>query len=892
MRFWRQISCLGLICFCNLNLSAESFVVPNDQDYWLHNQGKFRYIYPQDYARLVPKIAGWQQRIFSHYEANFRWHLDSTTFLVLSSNNNQVPNAFATTAINNLNVFYNGGGGMLENFAEESWMISLLSHEGAHLFQMDVKEGPSKWLHQVIGDSYIPSIFYILPIFTNPNTLLPTWLLEGNAVLNESRWGNGGRLYSGEELALFYRLINAGYLNEARLTNDHLDFPYTHEKYNVGAYFALYLAQRFGMDDTNLLFKNHAKHYINPFLVNKTFASTFGMDYSFLIREFLRESGVKAKSQKWLTETSPQSKFYYPLNSDQKQIFFLTYQGVGLPTLNVVDRQSKKWVKESQDLPLGKVFHMPDGHYVVAASGQVGRDRIYFSLWREGNFDLRAFRSKIVLDQRQGKTLWLDPGNAYARNDLYLDEQRVGEAHSSALLSTDGEALYFKQQGDVRTLYKGQKALFSLNTYYSKLVDYNAEEIYFISNTLYGSSLYAWNKGQIWRLSDSDAIIDARQAADGQFLVVEVGPNGYQYKWLPPTAKKELPQRPHYFFESDNTYQLTAAIEKEGDPTGAPAEQRRFRSWRDLRFSGINLQWSIYQSENILNVSGQWADPLNYNDLTLFAKRDEMNGNDSYHLSYWNRAYNLNWFGSVQRVHHYPSKSLKTRVKDVEDKLWAGLQYHLMGYGRHNIYIMDKQGPNISDGSWENYSSILYQWGERSTFLDYYPINFWQARLAHLREDNNLYHSAASLTGSVALGKEFYLRLEGLYRRSNQYEMSISQEIEDGPTIQNGGYSVVSSRTKNGGKGSAELSKTLELSYYFSAFPISLRRLAPKLLYNYFYYQRLGQSKLTTFSEYGAGVNLELLLVHLLPCRFETTMLKRAGYKYEILTSLGYNRSF
>ena len=150
-------------------------------------------------------------------------------------------------------------------------------HESSHLYQLNAKRDLSRIGHAIFGNNEPgnipvpidtnPLTFFPVPFLTHPNVLLPTWLLEGNGVFNESRFGNGGRLFSGASRALFYSLLKANLLDETRLTNNGLYFPFGTEKYIVGGYFSLYLAERFGTLAVNRFFWAHAIHYFNLYVL-------------------------------------------------------------------------------------------------------------------------------------------------------------------------------------------------------------------------------------------------------------------------------------------------------------------------------------------------------------------------------------------------------------------------------------------------------------------------------------------------------------------------------------------------------------------------------------------------------------------------------------------------
>ncbi len=92
------------------------------------------------------------------------------------------------------------------------------------------------------------------------------FLLEGNAVLNESRFGNGGRLYSGYALAELIEMANGGLITPELTYNSTLEFPYGEKSYLIGGFFQKFLADRYGIDRVNSYFKSYSKQTIPIYL--------------------------------------------------------------------------------------------------------------------------------------------------------------------------------------------------------------------------------------------------------------------------------------------------------------------------------------------------------------------------------------------------------------------------------------------------------------------------------------------------------------------------------------------------------------------------------------------------------------------------------------------------
>ncbi|MDQ7067905.1 MAG: hypothetical protein Q9M40_07960 [Sulfurimonas sp.] len=222
-------------------LSAESFnssqiiipqtlttgyaVVPQDEAYYKHKMDdkEIEIIYTKENIKFAKHTAGMESLLHTDYEKFFDWELDETLYVGLISNSNQIANGFSTQYPNNRQINYIGGTSQVDYFANTSWLDVLLYHETAHNYQLNTKGSiVSRGLHSVLGNG---SLMFPLP-FIIPNSFENSFMLEGNAVLNESWHGSGGRLYSGRFKAMMLLQAKAGNITADRMYNKAIMFPY------------------------------------------------------------------------------------------------------------------------------------------------------------------------------------------------------------------------------------------------------------------------------------------------------------------------------------------------------------------------------------------------------------------------------------------------------------------------------------------------------------------------------------------------------------------------------------------------------------------------------------------------------------------------------------------
>lgn len=891
--FFKSLSIASLAV---LSSAHAQMVMPDDDPYFVHETNTYNFIFPREYANLVPKVVEEQQKIEALYEKSFSWKLDEKTSLVLASNNNQIANAFATVYYNNFNFYYNGGASVYDSFAIRSWLYTLLAHEGAHLYQLNPKKGLAESYHRYLGNSVVPHLLFFIPVFVTPNILLPTWLLEGNSVLNESRFGNGGRLYSGEGRALFYALVRSGKLDEARLTNSHLEFPYGHEKYNVGAQFALYLAEKFGVNKANSFFAEHANHWVNPFILNYSFERHFQTTYSQLVDEFLAQSISKARNQKSAVAPSlVEEPFIGPMNSDSHKIYFMSGDGKNSNLLNIYNKKSHKLERRKLDLPVNKVFELDDHQFVSVSSDVVSSKQHLFSLWDEKGIDVEKYRGKIVLDKRGENLLWFDPLKSMDEPQLFLDDKSLGKAHSSALFDKDGHVYYFKQDKNIRTLYKNAIPIISFPSYYAKLTEIDDEgKPYFIASTEYGSSLFTINDGKIYRLFDSDVIFDARKISEGDFLVREVEADGFEVKLLrAATPREEAPVLYSYFFEKESANQYALNNLSESSKSSTSISQREYSFIHDLQFGGIGTAVTLANDSLYFALNGVWSDPLDYNNIFLNFNRDSYKGEDIYKLTYLNKRNVIQWYFDYSREQYYLGNDLvdNTEKDNHDDRPEAGILWPFYKRGLWTFFLEDGVSYRSLRDTAVNYASLSFQ-REKHHALEFLPYSKWSLKFEDDRGGDQLKTSALSFETYHTLPYSVFAHIFGVYKESNEDELEMESAIRSpGQNILTKGYSLFGPEGKNkkGGRLSFEIGPFFESGIYYASFPISLRRLAPKFIFSHYYYN---QYKYRDFQERGTALDADLLIVHILPVRLTVAALRRERDKADMVIGIGTQSGF
>lgn len=518
----------------------------------------------------------------------------------------------------------------INQVASHNWLQDSIAHELVHLYQLNAQRKISR---------YFRWIFPPPSWFVYPNIYMHRLILEGNAILFESIYGTGGRLFSGWVRAfVFSQLKNPVSLK--RILNNHNDLFSTKEKYFHGGYFFSFLSENHSLTEINNLFFHHRNHIVFPSefqSINWAFYKTFGESFESLFKKY--ENFYLQKALKQKKETTPalfKSGKAPPLNSDRENIYFMTFDGKSPPSLVILNKKTEVFSSKKQDMPVGKVF-LIDNSFYSTGTGYTSTLISETSLFKNGYIPLKQYNSRYVMDIKNNKVISFDTSRGPMGFPLLINESFYDFIQSTAVMDQKGHVYYFKQDKETRTLYRDKTPLWSFKGYYSFPVEADKESIYFIGPTEYGSSLFSYTRGKVFRLSPSDTIIAGRKIRKNRFLVTEIGPSSYEYKIINTNKISEKPVLYKYKFRKRHNF-LNASIKKpfeSDDPvtlkvkthlkekTNLQKEQsfQNYNPLTNLKFQDMLIIPFIRLSRPFINTvyfQTRWTDPLQQNLFALF----------------------------------------------------------------------------------------------------------------------------------------------------------------------------------------------------------------------------------------------------------------------------------
>lgn len=838
--------------------SASDFP-PADETYFQDRLGKkLEIIYGKSFSQKSRLLSSSSLDIYKEYQNVFGATPRNKNFMVFISPQKQIANAFVQVYPLPVSGFYSSPAYLIDKLPVNQWLEDALAHEMAHVFQLNAQTRFSNFLSY-----FLPSQLW----FIHPNIYITNFILEGHAVLHESIYGSSGRLFSGFSRAFVFAQLKEG-LTLKRVLNIYNDAFSSDEKYLHGGYFFSYLHRNYSLKQIGKIFNVHSKKFILPiglYPLNKTFKKTFGKSFDELFKEYKNFYLSKAIHQK----KSPEPvllKSYVDLkmNSDKDSVFFLTSDKRSPPQLIVIDKKTQKFTSKSVDMPLGKLFKI-DNEYYSVATAQVSTTREEFALFKDGNAHLPWSRSLYVTDMNKDKIAYLDSKQMLDEFRLYIDRQFYDSVNSTAVLDSANSVYYFKQNKEVRTLYKDKTALTSFKGYYGFPVESDEDGVFFIASTAYGSSLFSYKNGQIFRLSSSDRIVNARKINSNQFLVSEVSASDYQYKIISTQEIEEEPFFYQYSFEKKDIFKEVnhkKKISLKSLDTYFPIENLKFQNL-DLELNTYNFNPETYEGLE-LKSDLTYMDPMQKNSLSFSGLWSPETSRGS--VKYQNTSNRLNWMFSYEHEKGlFSLKNSKNLVINIDElgveaiekvindilNLNNNFKYTHNEFKGNLIYpIVKTQNSKINFFSEKsvgfqtiesekkkqknyfrskNTLSFLHK-RKYSKAIGYYTkikLDFFYDFL-HILDNNSYYGAGSQFEIQKEIAKGFYITSQGEWSHNLKYNPTnqLFQKEKTNDSLSFDDFTL-KENIRDIKRIHLSIKKELDHSLYSAILPLSLRRWAP-----------------------------------------------------------------
>ena len=846
-------------------LFSAGVVVPDD--YVISDDEKRSYVYPHEYAGMMMYMDMYQEQIVNEYEKEYGFKLDDKLYVGLASQNNQIANGFSTQFPFNSQLFYGAGSGMVDYFCATSWLKNLVIHETAHNFQLNPKENElSRISHKVLGNTPF-SMIGPLPLFPVPNITESSFVLEGNAVMNESRYGNGGRLFSGYALAEVVALAKAGKIRPELMYNATLEFPYGEKFYLVGGFFQQFLVEKYGVEKVNGYFKTYSTQPF-PFFTNWMFKEQYGKNFEELLAEFAEQMKSKHKAFKVSKgEVLAKSQLFTPLNATDDEIYTLIGDRKSAPKVLVLNKQSKAVSFKEGSWRAGELFKR-NGEYVVQSAAKTSPSKIEMGLFHEDGTLVTREGSKVVQGFKpNGEEVYFDVNASLENPHIYVDGTFYAQSHSSVYVDKKGDLYYFKQEGEKRILYKNKTALFDYEGHYGFVTDVDRSgAVYFIASSKHGSTAYKFVDGKSQRVTQGDDVIEFKLVDENQALVATVGAEGYSYKLIRLDTRRVGDNRP-YKVEIKESTSVDNFLQKTNfERDSKPISSKPYNDLTQLKYSSLNQATSYGDYEGFgVDVQANFLDPLMQNSLSAllsYNKQRVVGG-----LTYDNQAHQLEFGGAVYGVKHNNSVIQTEEERNHGYEGYLHLPFLAKGYWRADATLSYTKA---YDNIYREPLSVSLDIVKHKQYGFSKYANELNALSLFATKDRESSIVGGTYAFEHDLPWQMYVGAKGTYMKSDEVNGVTEKGIEISDTFSQlqsdrATLNMLSidetAYAKEAKMAELSVAKVFDASLYFYSFPLSLQR-ESFYVKERFYDIDFSDSVNKEYKESSLGVELDLLFLH------------------------------
>lgn len=263
-----------------------------------------------------------------------------------------------------------------------NWLELVITHELVHIFSLDIRRGYYDFINRIFGKHPMNDPLSIF-LLGSPNGLLPTWLLEGIAVYEETKLTTHGRLNS-SDYEMVYR-VAVEYDRLPSISDLHPlsgQWPLGNSTYIWGSRFVLFLVEKYGQNIISELLQQFSSrlpytfNFYNESLLGKDdFAANFGqmieqvkVNQTREIEQIKGHAGLTAVGK--LTHNRGSRKTGTVFSSANEPIYVKS--GVDIkPQITLLNSRGKEQVLVQLDNDIGASHLAVAGNYLYYTEGRL-----------------------------------------------------------------------------------------------------------------------------------------------------------------------------------------------------------------------------------------------------------------------------------------------------------------------------------------------------------------------------------------------------------------------------------------------------------------------------------------------------------------------------------------
>lgn len=357
----------------------------------------FRIVFPASLTAQALRVADVYEQAHADLKVDLRWEPRALVNVVVVDNADAA-NGMTSPALRfGMLLYLTPPDPFFSTDAYDDWLRLLIYHEYTHFLNMDATRGFWAAARYVFGDTLLP------------NSTWPSWMLEGYAVYNETKYTKTGRGRSPYWEGVLRTIVEAkalddtGYISLDSVNGGHPHFPSGEIPYLFG-YNLMNTAERSRKDALGEMTFRGSRRF--PYLINGNVKNITGRDWYDHWDAWKRETNAKMDAQLAKIRSEPISKievvdgtednsFGIAFSPDNQWVAYSTASDEHWQSLKIREWKPGEKPREVEDKFLGSALAFtPDSKRVV-----------YSSLHKSSNYYL--WSDLRVHDLESGKSYWL-----------------------------------------------------------------------------------------------------------------------------------------------------------------------------------------------------------------------------------------------------------------------------------------------------------------------------------------------------------------------------------------------------------------------------------------------------------------------------------------------------
>jgi len=513
----RSLCAWAAVLLLSAQPAAGQWVDPS-RNWRTFDTDHFSVHFAEEHRAQAQVVAGVAEQVHARITTWLQWRPESRTHLVLLDSAD-FSNGWASPLPFNWSAIFLSPPDEGELLQNREWLDLVLTHEYTHIVHMDLARRAALALRRIFGRAP-PWLLLVFPN-TLPNVWGPNWIKEGLAVYAESDAAKGwGRLEQSAFEGMMRAEVARGPISLREIHADGRGFPHNRD-YLYGAYFFLFLGERYGPKALTAFIENYSGNFIpfrvdsNPVAVTRKHMDELWVEYQDWLRaRFAAKPGDAEKQADRAGEivarafsltspmlTSEGGRWYVQSDGYTRPRLMRQEKGREAEDIRAVERDARLALSDRDELVVAQPEICDDYNYFydlyrAGAGGdwarvtRCGRFRFAAPLADGRTVALRVEKGlgEVVVVDRAGaveRSLYrAAPGEALtgiAARDGTVAVTSVRDGRWSLIRITDGTPA---------VLFTGQAIL------HSPRFGATPDEIYFVANTDNVYDVWSWRRGE------------------------------------------------------------------------------------------------------------------------------------------------------------------------------------------------------------------------------------------------------------------------------------------------------------------------------------------------------------------------------------------------------------